>query len=44
MGPISNVLVEHNLFRHNNGGTASNGDGILTSAMNNVVITENKFS
>jgi hypothetical protein len=43
-GPISNVLVEHNLFRHNNGGTASNGDGIFTSAMQNVVITENKFS
>jgi hypothetical protein len=43
-GPISNVLVEHNLFRHNNGGTASNGDGLFTSAMNNVVITENKFS
>jgi hypothetical protein len=43
-GIISNVVVEHNLFRHNNGGTMSNGDGIFTSAMQNVVITENKFS
>ena len=43
--PVSNVLIEHNLFRNNNAGPqASSGNGIFTSACENVVITENTFT
>ncbi len=43
--PVSHVLIEHNLFRNNNAGPqASSGDGIFTSACQNVTITENTFT
>jgi parallel beta helix pectate lyase-like protein len=41
VGPVSNVLIEHNLFRNNN---VVSGDGIFTSACQNVNITENSFT
>src|SRR5579872_6537486 len=40
-GPVTNVLVEHNLFEDNN---VVSGDGIFTSGCQNVIITENSFT
>jgi hypothetical protein len=45
---VSNVLIEHNVIRNNNAGVCTptncgTGDGIFTSAANNLTITENDF-
>ncbi|MGH7934616.1 MAG: right-handed parallel beta-helix repeat-containing protein [Candidatus Binataceae bacterium] len=39
--PVTNVIVEHNLFRNN---SVVSGDGIFTSAADNVIIDGNNFT
>jgi hypothetical protein len=44
-GPVTGVVIEHNLFTDNNAGVqAAAGDGIFTSACQDVSINENKFT
>src|SRR4029077_17601725 len=44
-GPVNDVVIHQNLFRNNNAGTPSqSGDGIFTSACQNVTISGNTFT